>query len=459
MAPAAVDLDVLATGLNHLDHRLQWQHKFGLAHADHEAVNDGQGQRQPNVHLQAAPGVAGQLERAAQGLDVAPHHVHAHATARQVGDLLGGGKTRLENQHVDGVVGRHHALLHQAPVPGALQHPVAVDAAAIVFNADQNAAGFMLGTQDQFARRRLARGQPLLRRLQAVVERVAHQVHQRVGNFLDHRLVQLGIAAHDLEIDFFAQAGGGVTHHAAKAAEGFAHRHHAQAQGAVANFFNQAVHVQVGLDQAGLTGLAGQQRGARAGNHQLAQQVDHRVQPVGLHADVALLAGRVVTDFLLFAQCGFHHLRGHASLGLQQTAQLVRRHRRHAGAVLLRVQHLHQLVLRDGPNRHQHVTQARRLRQFLDLAYQLLPRGFRGNDVQLAVVHHETEGTFHLFPVGGRLQRHAKTQVAGFRVQVHQRRHGLGAAAHAVHRAHARQIARNGQRVHAVAKRLGAKAG
>ena len=211
-------------------------------------------------------------------------------------------------------------MLNQALVPGALQHPLAVDAAAVVFDADQNRTGFMLGAQRELARRGFASGHTLSRWLQAVVERIAHQVHEWVSNFFDHRFVQLGLTAHNLKVDLFAQAAGGVAHHAAKAAEGFAHRHHAQAQRAVANFFDQVVHVQVGLDQRHVACFARQQVGTGPGNHQFAQQVDHRVKPVSLHADEAVFFATGLFGFLLLVQGGFHHRRRDPSLGLKEIA-------------------------------------------------------------------------------------------------------------------------------------------
>jgi len=217
--------------------------------------------------------------------------------------------------------------------------------------------------------------------------------------------------------------------------------------------------VQVSFDQASLSGLARQQGGASPGNDQLAQQIDHRVKPVGLHADIAIFTRCVVPDFLLLAQRGLHHLVGNACLGLQQAPQLICRHRRHAGTVFLVVQHLRQLVLRDGPNRHQHVPQARCLWQLLNFAHQLLSRCLGRNDIKLAVLNDKTERAFDLLPSGGRLEFHAKTQITGFGVQVEQGRYAFGAAAHGLYRAHSAEVPRNRERVHAVAKRLGAKSG
>jgi hypothetical protein len=48
---------------------------------------------------------------------------------------------------------------------------------------------------------------------------------------------------------------GGVAHHAAKAREGLADRHHAQLQRAVADLLDQAADLLVGLDQRPLARL------------------------------------------------------------------------------------------------------------------------------------------------------------------------------------------------------------
>jgi hypothetical protein len=60
--------------------------------------------------------------------DVAPHHVHAHAAAGQVGHLLGGGQAGLEDQVEDLAVGKVVAGIHQAALDGLGEDLVAVQA-------------------------------------------------------------------------------------------------------------------------------------------------------------------------------------------------------------------------------------------------------------------------------------------------------------------------------------------
>ena len=110
--------------LDHLDHRIEREDELGSAHADQEAVDDGQRERQADLDARALARLAVDVDRAAQRFDVAPHDVHADAPTAEVGDLLGGGKPRLEDELEDVGLGRRDALFDQPAVPGALQHLV-----------------------------------------------------------------------------------------------------------------------------------------------------------------------------------------------------------------------------------------------------------------------------------------------------------------------------------------------
>ena len=88
--------------------------------------------------------------------------------------------------------------------------------------------------------RRLAARHAHLHRLDAVVHRVAHQMGERIGDFLHHRLVELGVGAADLQLDVLAQLGRGIPHHPGEALEGLADGHHPQLQRAVTDLFHQA---------------------------------------------------------------------------------------------------------------------------------------------------------------------------------------------------------------------------
>ena len=68
-----------------------------------------------------------------------------------------------------------------------------------------------------------------------MIDGIPDQVHQRVADLLDHRLVEFGLGAADDEFDVLAELTGDIPDHAMETVEGVADLHHAQLQGAVAN--------------------------------------------------------------------------------------------------------------------------------------------------------------------------------------------------------------------------------
>ena len=183
--------------------------------------------------------LAGDGHAAAQRGDVALDDVHADAAAGQVGDLVGGGEARLEDEAEDLAVGQRAAGFDQAALDCLGQDLVALQAAAVVADLDDDAAGVVVGVQRDRALRGLAARDAHVRGLDAVVDRVAHQVRQRIGDLLDDRLVELGVLAVDDELDVLAELARHVVHDALEAAEGGADLHHAQLQRAVAHLLDQ----------------------------------------------------------------------------------------------------------------------------------------------------------------------------------------------------------------------------
>ena len=131
-------------------------------------------------------------------------------------------KPALEEQldragHVDRSRRRRPAI---SPRSAALRgDPGRVDAAAVVADGDDDVAAGVAGGELEHAGRRLARGLALVGRLEPVVERVAHQVDERVAEGVDDGAVELGVAAGQDEVDLLADLGGQVAHEAREAHE------------------------------------------------------------------------------------------------------------------------------------------------------------------------------------------------------------------------------------------------
>ena len=92
-------------------------------------------------------------------------------------------------------------------------------------------------------------------------------MHQRVAHFIDHHLVELGLIAANLQVNFFTQFAAVFAHHAAKARKGIANLHHAQTEGGIANRFHQAAQFFGGVNQYIALGFTGQKMSVGAGDN------------------------------------------------------------------------------------------------------------------------------------------------------------------------------------------------
>ena len=84
---------------------------------------------------------------------------------------------------------------------------VAVDAAAVVHDADVDRVAGLARRDGQHAGLALAGGEAVGRVLDAVVDGVADDVQQRVADQLDHLAVELDLAVLELDEDLLAELG------------------------------------------------------------------------------------------------------------------------------------------------------------------------------------------------------------------------------------------------------------
>ena len=102
----------------------------------------------------------------------------------------------------------------EAALDGLGAHLVDGDAGAIVGDFDDDVAAFLQGAQAERALRILARGFAHLRRLDAVIERVAHGVGERILDGFKQALVELGLLAFHLQAHAAAERLRKIAHHA-----------------------------------------------------------------------------------------------------------------------------------------------------------------------------------------------------------------------------------------------------
>ena len=262
-----------------LDHGAERDDETLVADGDGHAVQHRQRQRQGDGDADARAGVVLQRHPAAQHADVAPDHVHADAAAGHVGDRIRGAQAGVEDELVDLLrrqnrAGRDHAALDRLG-----QHPVAVDAAPVVGDADHHPLAALPGADRDRALARLAGPLTLLRRLDAVVHGVADDVNQRLGQLVDHRAVDLRVFARDIGLDLLAELLGEVAHQPGHAREHPLHRLRPDRHDAFLQLADLARHGVGGVAKLEIGGLVvGQGLGHRGlGDDNFADHVD---QPV-----------------------------------------------------------------------------------------------------------------------------------------------------------------------------------
>ena len=131
----------------------------------------------------------------------------------------------------------------------------------------------------------LAGRDALLRPLEAVVERVAHEVHERVAERVDDGAVELGVLADELQLDLLAELGREVAHQPREAQEDGLDRDHPDLHDHRLQRLRGARQVLHRLREAGHVGAGGERLDLRPVQHQLAHEVHQLVEPLGVDAD------------------------------------------------------------------------------------------------------------------------------------------------------------------------------
>ena len=215
------------------DDRRHRHHIGFVADLDDHAVHHGERERQRELDRHAA--AAHRLERnpPADVLDIAAHDVHADAAAGNVGDRFGGRESRHHDEVVDLVIAEHRVRTDQPPLARLLEHPLGVDAGAVVADLDDDACRrdarpLRWTVPSSF----LPAANRSAGELDAVVDRVADDMGQRIAEPLDDRAVDLGGLAGHFEPDFLGRLGRKLAHEPRHALEHGAdwlraHRHDA----------------------------------------------------------------------------------------------------------------------------------------------------------------------------------------------------------------------------------------
>lgn len=137
-------------------------------------------------------------------------------------------------------VGKRLAGLDEAGGFRLGANPFTIDTAAVVLDRDDHFAAGLAGRKRHRAGFDLAGGKALGGRFEAVIDRVAHQMHQRIGQTLDDCFVDFGALALRHQFDHLAGFAGEIMDEAAETGEQGGDRHHAQHHHRVPQFAGEA---------------------------------------------------------------------------------------------------------------------------------------------------------------------------------------------------------------------------
>ncbi len=195
-------------------------------------------------------------DRTAQIVDIAFHHVHAHAATGKIADLVGGGKSRLEDQIVDAFFGQFVLVAHQPVFNGLLQDFLPVESGAVIDDTDDDIAALVLGAEFQTSLFGFTGGCAHFRRFESVIQGIAYQVHQWIADFFQHGLVHFGLLTGEYQIHFIAHLVAQVAYQPGEAVEGDIDGQHAKLKHVFLQFPGIALELGEAVEQGLRAGSA-----------------------------------------------------------------------------------------------------------------------------------------------------------------------------------------------------------
>ncbi len=180
----------------------------------------------------------------------------------------------------------------QAALNGFGEDTFAVESAAVVGDLDHHQPGLMLRLEQQARGGGLAVALPVFGTFDAVIERVAHHVHQRIGELFDDGAVEFDIVALRFHHDVLAELAREIAHETLHAAEQRSDGHQAHCHRGLLQLRRDArklldVALQARIAHAGKLGIVAYHRFR---NHHFACHIHQIIELGGVHADRGSLA-------------------------------------------------------------------------------------------------------------------------------------------------------------------------
>lgn len=194
----------------------------------------------------------------------------------------------MEDQVIDLLVGKVCIGRNEIIVDRLLAHLFAIDAGAVVCQLDDDASGAMLGREPHGAFGALARGNALIGRFQAVIDRVADHVRERLGELVYDRLVDFRVFTLGDETNGFAGHVGDFADNAGHALEDRLYRLRADRHDAILDFARKLLQLlQPHIDRRRAVGIVLDYalRQHRLVDDEFADEVDQTIDTIEIDAN------------------------------------------------------------------------------------------------------------------------------------------------------------------------------
>ena len=218
--------------------------------------------------------------------------VHADATARNLRHFGSRAEARFENKIESFLIGQALGLfgLQDTLFNSTGAQLGRVHATAIVANFDNDLRALMIGVEIDGAARGLSGSQALVGGLNAVVHRIAHQVHKGLGKRVKNALIEIGVLAGEVQGHILATLLGNIADDTRKTAEELLDGHHADFQNAFVQLIEDASLKRHRVGKLGAQGISGVllvklgQRAIEHGlaNDQFADKIHDRIDARGI---------------------------------------------------------------------------------------------------------------------------------------------------------------------------------
>src|ERR1700735_102203 len=144
------------------------------------------------------------MDRSLKPVKNALHHILSDAPAGNFRDYFCRTESGPEDEFERlGVAHTGRFLRGNQSQLGALgAHLLGIDAAPIVADLDHNLIALMKSMQPDLSMRRLAQAPAQLGRLNAMTDRVPHQMRERLGDGVDNTFIQVGLLSAEFQIHF-----------------------------------------------------------------------------------------------------------------------------------------------------------------------------------------------------------------------------------------------------------------